>query len=62
MFLVRFPVFFSWLSAEIVVSSTEVRFKNYGRFLGGSEVQTEMGAIQVVLCNLCNICKSRRAA
>jgi hypothetical protein len=33
------------------------------KFMGGLwAVQTEMGAIQVVLGNVCNICKSRKAA
>ncbi len=34
---VRFPVFSSWPSARIVLSSTEVRIEIYGRFMGGSD-------------------------
>ena len=34
---VRFPVFSSWPSARIVLSSMEVRLEVYGRFMGGSD-------------------------
>ena len=34
---VRFPLFSSWPSARIVLSSMEVRLEVYGRFMGGSD-------------------------
>jgi hypothetical protein len=40
MFLRGFPLFSSWPSAGIVLSSTEGRLEVYGRFMGGSDLNT----------------------
>src|SRR6266851_8020095 len=37
MFSRGFPLFSSWPSAGIILSSTEVRLEIYGRFMGGSD-------------------------